>query len=421
MKFAACFFSPNWSVVTTPYPPVRSYEFKFDIDFISTSNSHIIEPSIHPISKHPAGGTTIFMEGLYEHVAPSTLNKIKSHLAGIYRCFLQQGLADIYVNGDKLIYQPPKVLVARKAWDVRESQPIEWQQEIEITLGDGKRITGFAGIREKASRDMAGFALFRRGRVVVGSEDETYRPKEIFGGSGGFEFQRIFGELHLHGFDVSHTKDAIQWGDSEDELLYRLKTLLESEPFMIRQAREFRVGLLLEDKREKHIDLLGAKIVKEIEENSLLSKIESLSEQILAGSSSNSDQSNQYASVSSNNISLDAKFSARVHNPLTFSTPDRDWSVFVVFDSEHSRDPLFTVQLVSDSISESQRLISSFEVRINSAHKFMEKYSSLDTESSDGIIVLIVALCISEIKIRADGYHFTGALRRCVNELINFL
>jgi hypothetical protein len=51
----------------------------------------------------------------------------------------------------------------------------------------------------------------------------------------------------------------------------------------------------------------------------------------------------------------------------------------------------------------------------------MERYSSLDPDSSDGIIVLIIAMSISEIKVRADGYHFTGALRRCINELINYL
>lgn len=419
MKFAACFFCPNWVVITTPYPPAKSYEFRFDVNHISSTNTHELQPTIHSICKHPSGGTTILMEGLYENIATSTLSKIKSHLAGIYRCFLQQGLVSIYVNGEQLSYTYPAILDARRAWETRQSPPVEWRQDINIALSDGKRITGFAAIREKASRDHAGFALFRRGRVVVGSEDETYRPRDIFGSSGGFEFQRIFGELHLHGFDVSHTKDAIQWGDSEDEFLYLLKAALDSDPFLLRQAREFRVGLLLEDKREKHIDSLGDKIVRQIQQNDLITKIDALKE-----------RDRQYPNLdptlndSGNSLDIasdDDRPCSKIENPLLFSTPDRDWSIFVSFVSDKPGEPLFSVQLLSDSISESQRLTSSFQIRLNSAHRFMEKYSSLDPDSSDGIIVLIIAVCIGEIKVRADGYHFTGALRRCVNELVNFL
>jgi hypothetical protein len=360
------------------------------------------------------------MEGLHENIAPSTLSKIKSHLAGIYRCFLQEGLISIYVNGEKLRYNCPSILVARKAWETRQSQPIEWRKEIDITLSDGKRISGFAGIREKASRDHAGFALFRRGRVVVGSEDDTYRPKDIFGSSGGFEYQRLFGELHLQGFDVSHTKDAIQWGDSEDEFLYRLKTVLDSDPCLLRQAREFRVGLLLEDTREKHIDLLGEKIVKQIQQKDLIAKLSGIKEQQEASGPARDGSSQSLSGPSTDNTS-NIRPNSKINNPLFFSTPDRDWRVFVNFISDKADEPLFAVQPLSDTITESQRLISSFVIRLNSAHRFMERYSSLDPDSSDGIIVLIIAMSISEIKVRADGYHFTGALRRCINELINYL
>ncbi|MFZ6644054.1 hypothetical protein ACO0LL_30380, partial [Undibacterium sp. TC4M20W] len=39
---------------------------------------------------------------------------------------------------------------------------------------------------------------------------------------------RIFGELHIEGFDVSHTKDGFRWEEYEDEFLDLLKDAIES-------------------------------------------------------------------------------------------------------------------------------------------------------------------------------------------------
>ena len=73
-------------------------------------------------------------------------------------------------------------------------------------------LAGFAAIREVASTSRAGFALFRRRRLIQGSGDEGYRPALIFGGSNSYRYQRVFGELHLEGFEVSHTKDGFRSG-----------------------------------------------------------------------------------------------------------------------------------------------------------------------------------------------------------------
>ena len=35
----------------------------------------------------------------------------------------------------------------------------------------------------------------------------------MFGNPNSYRFQRLFGELHLEGFEVSHTKDGFQWVD----------------------------------------------------------------------------------------------------------------------------------------------------------------------------------------------------------------
>jgi hypothetical protein len=82
--------------------------------------------------------------------------------------------------------------------------------------------------------------LFRRSRLILGSDDETYRPQDIFGNSNSFRYQRLFGELHVEGFEVSHTKDGFRWDDLEDELLQKLRDNLRDGLDLLKQADNYR-------------------------------------------------------------------------------------------------------------------------------------------------------------------------------------
>jgi hypothetical protein len=80
--------------------------------------------------------------------------------------------------------------------------------------------------------------LFRRNRLIEGSADETYRPTQIFRNSNSYTFQRLFGELHLEGFEVSHTKDGFRWEEYEEVFLDCLKEELEKEPINLLDQAE---------------------------------------------------------------------------------------------------------------------------------------------------------------------------------------
>lgn len=54
----------------------------------------------------------------------------------------------------------------------------------------------------------AGFALFRRGRVIIGGEDMNYKPAEIFGQSQSQVSLKLFGEINLDTFPVNQAKDG---------------------------------------------------------------------------------------------------------------------------------------------------------------------------------------------------------------------
>ncbi len=154
--------------------------------------------------------------------------------------FLRDGDVQITYNGERLEYQEVEVLRAPPTVDPHRPS-VRWIRDVELKLDENHVVEGFVGIRAKGSTRTAGLALFRRRRLIVGSDDETYRPEAIFRGSNSFEHQRIFGELRLTGFDVSYTKDGIQWGEYEDLFLSRLiECLREGENDLLAQARNYR-------------------------------------------------------------------------------------------------------------------------------------------------------------------------------------
>src|SRR5262249_37660842 len=124
----------------------------------------------------------------------------------------------------------------------------QWRHEIDFDFGGGLRARGFAAIRERASTARAGLALFRRGRVIQGSGDEGYRPPKIFGQRNSFAYHDVSGELHLEGFEVTHTKDGFKWDDNEDVFLDFLREALTTEAMpLLQQANGYRVGQSADD------------------------------------------------------------------------------------------------------------------------------------------------------------------------------
>src|SRR5205814_268509 len=77
---------------------------------------------------------------------------------------------------------------------------------------------------------------------IQGSGDEAYRPEAVFGKSNSYRYQRLFGELHLEGFEVSHTKDGFRWEEHEEIFLELLEQYLNADPLpLLTQAEEYRV------------------------------------------------------------------------------------------------------------------------------------------------------------------------------------
>ena len=149
-----------------------------------------------------------------------TLGKIQDFLGSMYREDLRSNLLRLEWQGAPL------------EWDDSSDQFLKaidgsvYRKDFEFEVGE-KTVRGWVGILDRGSRARAGFSLLHAGRVVKGWPD-SWRPQEIYGqfqGSNDLINQRLIGELHLDGFEVSHTKDDILWlGTEEDVLQSNLKT-----------------------------------------------------------------------------------------------------------------------------------------------------------------------------------------------------
>lgn len=247
MKSAACWFSEKWSVRTKAVGETLERTIHFDIRHIVDNKIESLNTESRDVSNTSAHYTVVTLRGLHHVPQGRTLGKIKDHLASIYRVFLRDGRMTLRFNGDPLTYVTPDILKAPRyaapgvPAQGADAMPVEWRKDIELDFGKGQRVTGFAALREKGSTPFAGFALFRRDRLIEGSHDETYRPSFIFKQTNSFPYQRLFGELHVEGFDVSHTKDGFRWGEYEDVFLDLLKEELEKAPLdLLAQADNYR-------------------------------------------------------------------------------------------------------------------------------------------------------------------------------------
>lgn len=241
MKTGACWFTHTWNVRSKALGESVERLVRFDLDEIINGRLERL-----PVIETPANKedhfTVLRLENLGKKFPVNrTQKKLRDHLASIYRIYLRSGEIELHFDEERepMVFDDPDVLVA-PPYNTPTALPVQWHKEIDFTLSGNRRVHGFAAIRREASTTHAGFALFRRGRLILGSDDETYRPQDIFGNSNSFRYQRLFGELHVEGFEVSHTKDGFRWDDLEEELLQKLRDSLRDGLDLLKQADNYR-------------------------------------------------------------------------------------------------------------------------------------------------------------------------------------
>lgn len=397
MKTASSWLANKWTVITTAFGENVERTIQFNVEEVVENDMHELVATEKPVASEDHY-TIIKLEELTGNAPLNRdLTKIKKHLSSIYRKFLRRKDVFIRVNGEELEYQDQEVLVAPK-WDNENGDQIEWKIEINQSFGTNKKVVGFIGLLSTMSTSVYnGFSLFRRGRVIEGSGDDLFRPKQLCGQVGSHQFKRVFGELELEGFQVDFTKGKFQGDKDFDELLDLLQDFCDSDEFpLLRQARNYRKPQPKESLKD--IAKKGAKEYRDsIDRNEIKKSIEEVISKKV---------------YSTENTILEV---IPEKNKLEQITEELDidgekWVIELdLVDNKEIQDWIEIMEETDVEIG-----VKKIRIRLSLIHPFM---SSFGTDDIQPFIRLAIALALSESIARmSDGGP--GAVRRNLNSLL---
>lgn len=395
MKSASCWFARRWHVRSAALGEGVERTVAFDIASIVETGTE--ELAVHtrdvPLLTHC---TEVVLEDLYKPPAGRTRGKMKAHLASIYRMFLREGWLELRLDGgDPLSFEAPRILVAPD-YRTTDGPPVAWRRDIDFDFGNGLRAQGFAALREKGSTSEAGFALFRRGRLIEGGHEEGYRPEAIFGRSNSYRYQRLFGELELNGFEVSHTKDGFRWDENEAPFLELLEADLNAEPLpLLDQAEEFR-SLRNREELGPAATTAATRTAQAVEANA-----GPVVERLADAAPTQTPLPEPTSAIL---VQREARVRFRGDN----------WTVLI----EASTDPA-----IGDcfSVTDTNRAQRRIEARVALNHPFVRRWIGASAEDIEPFLRIAAALALGEVTASLGGVQLAGTVRRNMNELLSHL
>ncbi|MBN8967489.1 MAG: ATP-binding protein [Rhizobiales bacterium] len=397
MKSAACWFSPRWQVRTKALTETIERTVRFDI-------SHIVRDEIEELGIEERAAdekqhyTEVILSDLHHVPVGRSLGKIKEHLTDIYRVLIRKGILELRFGTESIAYEEPPILQAPYYKDPNGPSRL-WRKEINFELGGGLAVHGFAALRDPGNYSRSGFALFRRDRLIEGSGEEGYRPTSIFGigGSSSYARLRLFGELHLSGFDVSHTKDGFRWDENEEPFLELLKEHLDSEELpLLRQCENYRSLASKKDRTQaatKALQRTGDAIAEKATE-----VLPTVAEK---------------DPVETPTAPLPAQ-PTLAKRELNIDFRGQPWLVRI----ELSDDPAESDWLTISDLGTTNGGPDTIEIRLSMAHPFMVTFAQTDADDIEPLLRIAAALAISEKLARRAGVKSAGTIRRNMNEIL---
>lgn len=217
LKTAACWLGNMWTIKTKKLGEAVEHQATINVEKIAAGEGALEYKAIEGRApeKHY---TVIEISDLNRSFQGRTLGKIREFLGSMYREDFRAKRLRLTWNGTPLEWKEVDDRILKAVNGSMYKKNFEFEV-------DGKKVHGWVGILDKGGRADAGFSVIHCGRVVRGWPD-SWRPSRLYGqfqGSNDLVNQRLVGEIHLDGFEVSHTKDDILWlGDQEDQVEKKL-------------------------------------------------------------------------------------------------------------------------------------------------------------------------------------------------------
>jgi hypothetical protein len=400
MKAAACWFARRWHVRTKAVGEPVERTIHFDVPKIISEGMEHVQPK-ERTARSDTHFTTVVLEDLNLHPQKRTITKIKTHLASIYRCFLREGVVELRYNDEPVEYVDPPVLEA-PYYKAPTKPAIRWWKKIDVELDKKHWVKGWAALREKGSPSEAGFAVFRRNRLIQGSHDDAYRPESIFGKPNSYTFQRLFGELHVEGFQVSHTKDGLHWDEWEEAILAEIEKQIVggSIPSLISQAEGHRA------RKAKHATgSWGSAAVKDTAAALAQHAPPVIEHQLEAKPETKAPAPTLPA----------AKLNASHSVDLSLRHARRDWMVKIELANDDSQEDWFEYSKADRNASGAMEVT----IRMNLAHPFSERFGLGQEQDIEPLVRIAAGYAIAEITaLEAGVSQGVRTVRRNFNELL---
>lgn len=401
LKTAASWFGNIWAVESTAFGSTKKYYTEVNIQELREKNLNSIDIiSVDcPAEEH---GTTIEIRDITKKIdGARTKGKIIQLLESMYRRDLNSGKVNISFNDIQLHFDEYSSLQFRnKIW----KKDVEFEFEFD---GVPHKVTGFVGILGNGGFGKAGFALFRRGRVVIGGEDQNYKPEPIFRQAQSPVSHKLYGELNLDDFPVNQAKDGFVWDDGlEIEFVDTLKLQIQEYIDIAKMTNKERA-------KEEEFS-------KSTSDN-IHDKVKSFADAI---SSSNSDTEDLDSDiVKSEDIAAFEEYIDVVNNePEKQVGSDRNYDIKI-------NDVIKKTFVVNWSIGNNSYWINVIDdednvvrITININHPFFKPYSN----NEDFKVVLekfVISFVVAEqqAKITSDkqGYIHSSTIRHKMNEFLS--
>ncbi|RKI97169.1 hypothetical protein D7W09_01180 [bacterium D16-34] len=418
LKTAASWFGNVWSVSSTALGSNKRYRAIVNIPMLQDTGENEIDILIEdaPIEEH---GTRIYIEQMTKGMGPRAVGKARSLLASMYRRDLATNDININVNGQDIEFDGYSVLAFRDR---------EWRKDLDFNVefgGRNYRVSGFVGIMNPGGFPKAGFALFRRNRVIVGGEDLNYKPREIFGQAQSQVSLKLFGELDMDDFPVNQAKDGFIWDDGlEDEFIDTLKDNIHDFIEIARMSKEERA------KEEKYSDEASARVKDEV--SKAIDRLNSyVDEDDGKGFPSREGDTETQISFDGTNTleEITEAFLKDItesnKEPSDFKSPSREYIVNV--DKVLNRKITVSWEMAGNEkwiTVDQPNQDSDINVTINVNHRFFKPYSN-EEEFQVVLEKFVIAFVIAEVQARInsdkDGHIFHNAIRNNMNEYLGKL
>lgn len=422
LKTAACWFGAIWSVESTRYNSKNKYYTEINVDELGKYKVEEIDVQEEVVAPKDHF-TKIVIKNLNKKIKGSrTIGKVKELLSSIYREDIRSGLVKIYYNGTLLSFKEPPVYT-----ETINGTEKAWKKEVDFSIvhyGKELKVHGFVAIRIPGSIKEAGFTLMRRGRVIIGGSENTYRPNELFGDSNSYSWQRLYGEFHMDNWPVTQAKDGFDWHNSglEEAFIEKLKNYTQDYR---RKADNIRVREKIKTTDVVN-DALNAFSTSKLIEDATVTILPSnnMTETPSEQTEENNNNSDAFREVEGTveSKSIEEQEGADVNNEgviidggntvdYTFKYKGQEYRFHIIMDLDHANAHWLLVE---------QETSFEYTLTINMRHAFFKPLIQRK-EFMPLMMKIAISLVLAEIEsmlISPDGKIDPSAIRMKMNEIL---